>query len=30
MQNTPNAPAPAMPVATKRWNPQTGQLEEIK
>jgi hypothetical protein len=30
MQNTSNAPAPAMPVATKRWNPQTGQLEEIK
>jgi len=30
MQNIPNAPAPAMPVATKRWNPQTGQLEEIK
>ena len=30
MQNTPSAPAPAMPVATKRWNPQTGQLEEIK
>jgi len=30
MQNTTNAPAPAMPVATKRWNPQTGQLEEIK
>jgi hypothetical protein len=30
MQNAPSAPAPAMPVATKRWNPQTGQLEEIK
>lgn len=30
MQNSPSAPAPAMPVATKRWNPQTGQLEEIK
>jgi len=30
MQNAPNAPAPATPVATKRWNPQTMQLEEIK
>lgn len=30
MQNTSSAPAPATPVATKRWNPQTGQLEEIK
>jgi len=30
MQNAPSAPAPAMPIATKRWNPQTGQLEEIK
>lgn len=24
------ASAPSAPVATKRWNPQTGQLEEIK
>lgn len=30
MQNAPSAPIPATPVATKRWNPQTGQLEEIK
>jgi hypothetical protein len=30
MQNAPSAPAPTTPVATKRWNPQTGQLEEIK
>lgn len=30
MQNAPSAPAPATPIATKRWNPQTGQLEEIK
>lgn len=30
MQNAPSAPTPATPVATKRWNPQTGQLEEIK
>jgi hypothetical protein len=30
MQNAPIAPAPTTPVATKRWNPQTGQLEEIK
>lgn len=30
MQNAPSAPAPTAPVATKRWNPQTNQLEEIK
>jgi hypothetical protein len=30
LKNAPNAPAPTTPVATKRWNPQTGQLEEIK
>ena len=30
MQNAPSAPAPTTPVATKRWNPQTMQLEEIK
>jgi hypothetical protein len=30
MQNAPSAPAPTTPVATKRWNPQTNQLEEIK
>lgn len=30
MQNAPNAPTPTTPVATKRWNPQTMQLEEIK
>jgi len=30
MKTTPNAPTSAMPVPTKRWNPQTGQLEEIK
>jgi hypothetical protein len=30
MQNAPNAPIPTTPVATKRWNPQTMQLEEIK
>jgi hypothetical protein len=30
MQNSPSAPASTTPVATKRWNPQTGQLEEIK
>lgn len=30
LKNAPNAPTPTTPVATKRWNPQTGQLEEIK
>lgn len=30
LQNAPAPSAPATPVATKRWNPQTGQLEEIK
>lgn len=30
LKNAPNAPAPTTPVATKRFNPQTGQLEEIK
>ena len=30
MQNAPTAPTPTTPVATKRWNPQTQQLEEIK
>lgn len=30
MQNPPSASAPATPIATRRWNPQTGQLEEIK
>lgn len=30
LQNVPNIPPPATPVPTKRWNPQTGQLEEIK
>jgi len=30
MQNAPSAPASTTPVATKRFNPQTGQLEEIK
>ena len=30
MQNAPSASTPATPIATKRWNPQTGQLEEIK
>lgn len=30
LQNAPTPSAPATPIATKRWNPQTGQLEEIK
>ena len=30
MQNAPSAPASTTPVATKRFNLQTGQLEEIK
>ena len=30
LQNAPIPSAPSTPVATKRWNPQTGQLEEIK
>lgn len=30
LQNAPTPSAPVTPVATKRWNPQTGQLEEIK
>ena len=30
LKNAPSAPAPTTPVATKRWNPQTMQLEEIK
>lgn len=30
LKNAPSAPTPTTPVATKRFNPQTGQLEEIK
>lgn len=30
LQNAPTPSAPTTPVATKRYNPQTGQLEEIK
>ena len=30
LKNAPSAPASTTPVATKRFNPQTGQLEEIK